>query len=221
MPRDLAYPRARPTTRFTRNMESPLVVKPIGEGHWAYSSQLAKNIDLDGGSAHNARPQYEVVALHDIDKGQVLGEYVGVVRYAEEAASEYVATIYTPNDADLPRRLIDHPLVIDASTLGNETRYINSVTATTPFFIRRNATMNTVWCRGRLRIIIEATHDIPQGHPIVLDYEEHGSKVSATTHRRALLTRHSSGNSFSRMTAKRCCRAFPTRCEAVSVKRWA
>jgi hypothetical protein len=46
-------------------------------------------------------------------------------------------------------------LVIDAADVGNETRYINSVNSHTALFIRQNATMNTVWCRGAIRIIIE------------------------------------------------------------------
>lgn len=39
--------------------------------------------------------------------------------------------------------------------------------------MRQNATMDTVWCRGQLRVIIRSIHRIRQGQPIVLNYDEY------------------------------------------------
>jgi hypothetical protein len=33
--------------------------------------------------------------------------------------------------------------------------------------------MDTVWCRGQLRVIVSAIRYIPQGAPIVLNYDEY------------------------------------------------
>jgi hypothetical protein len=156
---------------FRLNLDTPLKVLPIGAGHWAYSAYLSKRY------LHGHPVQYEVVAGREIDDGEVIGEYVGVVKFADEADSEYVAALYWPDN--LPDDLARRPLVIDAAELGNETRYINSVNNETAHFIRQNATMNTVWCNGMLRILISATRHIPRGHPIVLDYEEHGTSYFA------------------------------------------
>jgi hypothetical protein len=157
---------------FAQNLESPLKVLPIGPGHWAYSGYLNNNY------LHGHPVQYEVVASRDIEADEFLGEYVGTVCYQDGPNSEYVAALYWPDG--LPAELANRQLVIDAADIGNETRYINSVNDETAHFIQRNATMNTVWCNGRLRVLITATRNVPKGHPIVLDYEEHGGSFFDT-----------------------------------------
>jgi hypothetical protein len=157
---------------FGQNLESPLKVLPIGPGHWAYSGYLNNNY------LHGHPVQYEVVASRDIEADEFLGEYVGTVCYQDGPNSEYVAALYWPDG--LPAELANRQLVIDAADIGNETRYINSVNDETAHFIQRNATMNTVWCNGRLRVLITATRNVPKGHPIVLDYEEHGGSFFDT-----------------------------------------
>jgi len=63
-------------------------------------------------------------------------------------------------------------LCLDAEEYGNEARFMNSVSPTTPPHIQKNASMSTVWCRGELRIIVSAVRKIPKGQAVVLDYDE-------------------------------------------------
>lgn len=39
--------------------------------------------------------------------------------------------------------------------------------------MKQNATMDTVWCRAQLRVIIRAITFIPKGWPIILNYDEY------------------------------------------------
>ena len=39
--------------------------------------------------------------------------------------------------------------------------------------MKQNASMDTIWCRGELRIVIWAKNAINKGEPIVLDYDEY------------------------------------------------
>jgi len=66
----------------------------------------------------------------------------------------------------------DDEICLDAEEQGNEARFMNSVSPTTPPYIQKNASMSTVWCRGELRIIVSAVRNIPADQPVVLDYDE-------------------------------------------------
>lgn len=156
-----------------KKISSPLrVVEITSKDHWAYCEQLA---------SAGAR-QYETVACRKIFCHEVLDEYTGTVRYLSEPQAKdncYVARMCWPDDDEddddnkdgnkfFDRQL--SALVVDAQRVGNETRYINSVSATTPPSVQQNARMETVWCRGKPRIIIVALRDIEDGEPIVVDY---------------------------------------------------
>ena len=116
--------------------------------------------------------QYEAIAREDIAEGEYIGEYAGRVKYTSDstATSMYVAvraikihfdkphlailTCYFHQNlffADgLPEILYKTPLCIDSQHEGNETRFINSISPTSPPYITQNASMSTVWCRGQV-----------------------------------------------------------------------
>jgi len=151
-------------------LKSPLEIVEIRPNHWAYCETLD-----DALRRQNFPPaQYEVVARRTILAGEVIGEYCGVARFADTMPedSHYAAMIWVPDTA--PAELANRPIVLDASEAGNETRYINSVTSWSPPSIVRNVVMNTIWCRGSIRIVLEALCDIRAGQSVVLDYNEYG-----------------------------------------------
>jgi len=139
-----------------------LEVKRIEPTHWAWCSELHR----DG-----HKEQYEVIAKCDVKDRTILAEYVGTVKYIEQChKSKYSAQFWIPDT--IPLELHAAGICIDAENQGNETRFINSITKSSPPFIRKNATMSTVWCEDQLRILIFATRLIPKGFPIVLNYDE-------------------------------------------------
>jgi hypothetical protein len=134
--------------------------------------------------ASSARKQYEVVAKQEIKEHEVIAEYVGKVVdviysitlyayyiksfknekvcYRSEVDNKgmiYVTDIYYP--LGLPGCCYQSKLCIDAQTEGNESRYINSISPTTPSYIKQNASMSTVWCRGTNSGIIKQFLMIP------------------------------------------------------------
>jgi len=93
---------------------------------------------------------------------------VGRIKFHRDCPnSRYIAAFWKPESVNW-----EDALCVDAESYGNEARYINSVTPTTPPYFKQNATMSTVWCRGELRVIISATRFIPKLHPIIIDYDE-------------------------------------------------
>eukprot|EP01087_Luapelamoeba_hula_P004395 TRINITY_DN14341_c0_g1_i1.p1 TRINITY_DN14341_c0_g1~~TRINITY_DN14341_c0_g1_i1.p1 ORF type:complete len:395 (+),score=28.29 TRINITY_DN14341_c0_g1_i1:174-1187(+) len=145
----------------------PIQIRAIERGHWAWSEELFKVGQVFNG--HDK--QFEVFASRDFVEDEIIGEYVGVVRLvSEDVISKYTATVFMP--PDLPLELAGLELVIDAQHDGNETRFINSVTASSPPFIKQNASMRTLWTGDQLRILLVATRNIPSGHPVVVDYNE-------------------------------------------------
>lgn len=66
-------------------------------------------------------------------------------------------------------------LIVDAGQQGNEARFINSVSPTTPAYLRPNCELVTLWVRGILRIIIASTAPIARGSPLILDYNQHAN----------------------------------------------
>jgi len=146
---------------YNMKLQSPLkVVEIVSPTHWAYCERMAAG----------KCKQYEVLAARDIYCHEVLDEYVGVVRYLHDIENErdnfYVAQLLWSDQlaSSVP------PLVIDAKDVGNETRYVNSVSATTPPSVVENARLETVWCRGMPRILLIAIADIRQGEAVVIDY---------------------------------------------------
>jgi hypothetical protein len=95
--------------------------------------------------------QYEAIAAVDIAPNEFITEYTGHVCYQQNCPSSmYCANLWYPDD--LPGILYQNSLCIDAAREGNEARFINSVTPTTPAYIKQNASMNTVWCRNEVYI---------------------------------------------------------------------
>jgi len=152
---------------FTPRIE----IREIGPGHWAWCS------DLGSGQKTTRSRQFEAIAAGDIKKDDFIGEYVGRVRYENPSTlrNPYVTSILVPANLKFRTKMGKEfaGLCIDSSAEGNETRFINSVTRQSPIHIKQNATMNTVWCRGQLRVIISAKKFIPKGGPIVLNYDEY------------------------------------------------
>ncbi|ELR12668.1 SET domain containing protein [Acanthamoeba castellanii str. Neff] len=151
-------------TYLNQNLASKVFVQEIFFGHWAYCTNLRKQ---------GIAKQYEVRALVDIESEDMIGEYVGRVRYQKDIEdSQYVANFwYPPELGDLG----DKQLCLDAEHEGNEMRFVNSVAPTTAFYIRQNATMSTLWCRNQLRVVLTATKKILKGQPIIVNYNEFSS----------------------------------------------
>jgi len=148
-----------------RNLTSKVHIQEIKFGHWAYCTNL-KNMGIE--------KQYEVRASVHIEKDEMIGEYVGRVRYQKDITdSHYVANFWYPEDME--ESLGDKQLCIDAEFEGNEMRFVNSVAPTTAFYIKQNATMSTVWCRNQLRVVMIATRNILKGQPIIVNYNEFSS----------------------------------------------
>eukprot|EP00026_Physarum_polycephalum_P002757 Phypoly_transcript_02765.p1 GENE.Phypoly_transcript_02765~~Phypoly_transcript_02765.p1 ORF type:complete len:846 (+),score=188.15 Phypoly_transcript_02765:142-2679(+) len=145
-------------------------IRQIGPGHWAWCPDL-------GNEPKKARTrQYEAVAIQDIKMDDFIGEYIGRVRYENPATrNPYVTSMFVPTNPKFRAKMGDSflGLCVDSSVEGNETRFINSITRDTPCHIQQNATMDTVWCRGQLRVIIRAIQLIPKGTSVVLNYDEY------------------------------------------------
>jgi len=140
---------------FRFDAQSKIRIRQISPGHWAWSSELGP-------------VQYETVAIDDIDQDEFICEYVGKVKYFSECQdSHYVAQYFCP-----PEVQFQDSLVVDAAERGNEARYINSVTSDTPNYIKKNASMSTVWCKAQLRIVVYAIVNIAKSHPIIIDSNE-------------------------------------------------
>jgi len=174
---------------FHTDLEPRIKVRQIFPGHWAWCDELQKKkfgpvlpklqhdpneteeengIDKETFDLSDTYCQFEAVAIADIEPDQFICEYVGRVRYHRDCLnSRYIAAFWQPENINF-----EDTLCIDAEYHGNEARFINSVTPTTPLHIKQNATMSTVWCRGELRIIISALRFIPKMHPIIIDYDE-------------------------------------------------
>lgn len=131
-------------------------VSEIYAGHWAYDSQFP------------SKRQYEVIASKEIALGEIFGEYVGKVCYADQQDenSHYCANIF------LPKQIANEvpPLVIDSNKFGNEMRFINSVSPTTGKEIQKNVEFLTLWVADRPRIMLCALAPISVGQALILDY---------------------------------------------------
>lgn len=131
-------------------------VAEIHPGHWAYDTQFP------------SKTQYEVIASKEIALGEIFGEYVGKVCYADQQDenSHYCANIL------LPEQIADKvpPLVVDSNQFGNEMRFINSVSPTTDKEIQRNVEFLTLWVADRPRIMLCALKQISVGQALILDY---------------------------------------------------
>jgi len=114
------------------------------------------------------------VALRDIEEDEIITEYCGEVRITSEGG-DYFANILMKGTVSPFLRELEGKLVIDASRMGNEAMFINSVTRETPNNIVKNASMHTLWCNEELRILIYAEKAICKGESIVLDYNDHDS----------------------------------------------
>jgi len=143
------------------DLEARTYIREIFPGHWAFCSELAS-------LGHR---QYELVAARDIEDGEWIGEYTGMVDYRGNCGKKYTAAYYTPGSVDFN----DGDLCVDGERYGNETRYINSLSPTTPLYIKKNATMATVWCAEELRIGVFATKRIKQYCAIIVDYNEYSN----------------------------------------------
>ncbi len=140
---------------FKRDFSSLVGVVSIDPSHWAYDDSVK-------------RTQYEVVARTNIDTGEVIGEYIGEVVYAadQDENSCYCAKLYLPDAlaAKVPA------LVVDGLHVGNEMRFINSVSPTTPEYLVVNVEFMTYFAGGYPRIMLEALRPIKQGESLVLNY---------------------------------------------------
>jgi len=176
---------------FHTDLEPRIKVRQIFPGHWAWCDELQnKNVaddpilplphfdpseinencndEIFDTMYHGSRCQFEAVAIEDIAPDEFICEYVGRIKFHRDCPnSRYIAAFWKPESVNW-----EDALCVDAESYGNEARYINSVTPTTPPYFKQNATMSTVWCRGELRVIISATRFIPKLHPIIIDYDE-------------------------------------------------
>jgi hypothetical protein len=164
------------TEWFRQDLSPRIYIRRIYPGHWAWSEELEQRGKTDPKYAK----QYEAVAASDIEPSEVIGEYVGIVKRLKDGNnSKYLADFWFPET--LPSSLLIDPICIDAEEWANETRFINSVTPSTPPYIEQNATMSTLWCRGELRILILSTKRIPAHTSIVLNYNEFSSSYFEET----------------------------------------
>ena len=149
---------------FNQMLSSAVRVRAITDPtHWAYCKRMASN----------NQPQYECFIAHDVAAGEMICEYTGVVRYGgddvdSEEGNFYIAEMTLPDAMQLPRP--DLRFVVDARYKGNEARFINSVSPTTPDTVQVNCSMETIWARGSLRIVVNAKRDLRSGETLVLDY---------------------------------------------------
>jgi len=143
------------------DLEARTYIREIFPGHWAFCPELQKE----------AKRQYELVAARNINEGEWIGEYTGTVDFRINCGQKYTAAYYMPDTVDL----VDGDLCVDGENYGNETRYINSLSPSSPDYITKNATMTTVWCAEQLRIGIFALKAIKKYCAIIVDYNEYSN----------------------------------------------
>jgi len=164
-----AYPSEPSNWLFWKgDIESRTYIKQIFPGHWAWCPQIAKS--------GKSQEQYELVASVDIENEDWICEYTGSLTFRRYYGQKYATSVFMPENISFE----DGELCIDAETCGNEARYINSVTPFTAPYIKKNATLITVWCAGQLRIGVFATTHIPKFHAIILDYNEYSNSYFKT-----------------------------------------
>eukprot|EP01121_Diplochlamys_sp_Union-15-3_P011492 TRINITY_DN3341_c0_g1_i1.p1 TRINITY_DN3341_c0_g1~~TRINITY_DN3341_c0_g1_i1.p1 ORF type:complete len:270 (+),score=31.59 TRINITY_DN3341_c0_g1_i1:100-810(+) len=116
---------------FYEQLYPTIGIKEIFSDHWAWCTKLEKR---------NLK-QYEAVALKNFKKDEVICEYVGEVHYSASKESDYTVCFWLP---DCVKNNLKIPfLCIDSLNLGNEARFINTITATTPKYVKQNASMHT------------------------------------------------------------------------------
>ena len=145
-----------PVYWFHGCFQTSVKVVEINTGHWAYDKQFP------------LKKQYEVVANKRIATGEIFGEYVGQVCYVDQQDqnSHYCANIFLPEAIanEVP------PLVIDSNKIGNEMRFINSISPTTAEEIKKNVEFLTLWVAEMPRIMLCALTEINVGDSLILDY---------------------------------------------------
>lgn len=96
-----------------------------------------------------------VFAGSDIETGDMLGEYTGVVRHRDSGDDE---NPYLFN--------YEGQIIIDAQPRGNYTRYINHGK------VHANAHYTYMWAGGTMHIVLVATKLIPKDKQVLFDYGE-------------------------------------------------
>ena len=95
-----------------------------------------------------------------IGHGEIVSEYLGLVRMADASIrSEYV--VIFPNSFAEDQT---YHVRIDAWKMGNESRFINHSED------ENNCEFNWRWIKGELRLLIVAIRDIQEGEEILVDY---------------------------------------------------
>lgn len=108
--------------------------------------------------------EYGYFAIEPISENTFIGEYAGRWKYRQKNdKSRYLAKVNLDDATNL-----DFELDVDADTIGNETRFINS--ASKDCKLKQNARMETVWSDGFLCIFVYAISFIQPNEEIILDY---------------------------------------------------